>query len=180
MKAVDAANYIVYLMRDVCEDLSNMKINKLLYYAQGYYLQKYGDVMFDDPIEAWEHGPVVPDVYRRYKACGDAPVSECDESRAAIVPPEAADILFEVARQYGRYTASALRSMTHVIGGPWDQVYRNKARHLEITVPVIRQYFQNIAPLERLELTLSDEDFVGYRDSEDVLVLPREWNDEAV
>jgi uncharacterized phage-associated protein len=50
--------------------LSNLKLQKLLYYAQGHYLATAGQPLFDDRIQAWSHGPVVPTVYHEYKKFG--------------------------------------------------------------------------------------------------------------
>ena len=180
MDAKTVANYLLYIMGDAFDDLTNMKINKLLYFAQGHYLGKYGKPLFEDRIEAWEHGPVVPAVYSAYKEYGDRPIKGCDAGKAAGMPAEAEEVLYGVARQYGRFTASALRNMTHVIGSPWDQVYRADHNHTEIPLPVIRDYFSGLAELAPAEKQFRESDFVGYRDSDGVLVLPKEWADEAV
>lgn len=96
MKAIDAANYLVFLMSDVCDDLTNMKINKLLYYAQGYYLRKYGIPMFADSFEAWDHGPVVPSVYTKYKKYGDNSITSWDMELLREVPENTSDILLDI------------------------------------------------------------------------------------
>ena len=181
MKAVDGANYLVYLMSDICDDLTNMKLNKLLYFAQGHYLQEYGVPLFDERMEAWDHGPVFPSVYAEYRKYGDAPVMKSDVSAAKEVPEDAANALFEAAREYGKYTASALRNMTHAVGGPWDRAYQGGKLHTEIPVSSIRDYFtrKEAKKLTPLELNLTDEDYIGYTDENGVLVLPAEWNDEA-
>ena len=115
MDARTAANNLIYIMGDAFDDLTNMKVNKLLYFAQGHYLKKYGKPLFDDKIEAWDHGPVIPDVYSTYKGYGDRPIHDYNSNAIPKVTPEAEEILFGVAREYGKYTASALRNMTHVI-----------------------------------------------------------------
>lgn len=46
MEAKTIANYMLYIMSDAFDDLTNMKINKLLYFAQGHYLSKYGKALF--------------------------------------------------------------------------------------------------------------------------------------
>lgn len=180
MDAKAAANYLVYVMNDAFDDLTNMKINKLLYFAQGHYLKKYGEPMFQDRIEAWEHGPVVPDVYTAYKAYGDRPIKAYDEAAAGNVAPEAEEILYDVARTYGRYTASALRSMTHVVGSPWDQVYQGNHTRIEIPLDIIQNYFAQQQDLQPAEKQFKESDFVGYRDGDGVLVLPKEWDDGTV
>lgn len=50
--------------------LSNLKVQKLLYYAQGHYLGEHGVSLFDDPVQAWAHGPVVKSVYHDLKRFG--------------------------------------------------------------------------------------------------------------
>ena len=181
MKALSCANYLVYLMRDFCDDLTNMKLNKLLYYAQGHYLQRYGKPMFDDQAEAWEHGPVYPEVYARYKGYGDAPITKCDEEAAKALKRDAADVLFETAREYGRYSASVLRNMTHEAGGPWETSYRKGAKRTVIPLGAIRTHFtrDGAETLHPFEPVFTKDDFIGYRDENGILVLPADWDDEA-
>lgn len=180
MTAAAAANYLLYIMGDAFDDLTNMKINKLLYFAQGHYLKKYGVPLFDDPIEAWDHGPVVPEVYHAYKGYGDRPIQGYDGNMILAVTPEAEDILYQVARKYGRYTAGALRNMTHVVGSPWDRVYQGGHSHTEIPLAVIRDYFTEAEDLTPAVKHFQESDFVGYRDEDGVLVLPKDWDDGEV
>lgn len=118
MTATAAANYLLYIMGEAFDDLTNMKLNKLLYFAQGYYLKKYGRPLFDNAIEAWEHGPVVPEVYSAYKKYVDKPIKEYDSNMIAEITPETEDLIFDVARQYGQYTISTLQNMACVAGSP--------------------------------------------------------------
>ena len=180
MNAKVVANYLLYIMSEAFDDLTNMKINKLLYFAQGYYLKKYGTPLFDDQIEAWAHGPVIPEVYSVYKGYGDQPISNYDIDKIAEVTPEAEGILYSVARKYGRYTASALRNMTHVVGSPWAQVYQENCPHIEIPLTAIRNYFSELEDLNPAIKQFKEGDFAGYRDEDGILVLPKEWDDEEV
>lgn len=61
MKALDVAKYFLFLARnrEAGDTISNLKIQKMLYYAQGYSLALFNKPLFDDRIEAWKHGPVV-------------------------------------------------------------------------------------------------------------------------
>ena len=58
-----AALYLLSKQDSEEPDISNLKLLKLLYYAQGTFLALYGRPLFNESIEAWLHGPVVPDVY---------------------------------------------------------------------------------------------------------------------
>lgn len=180
MDAKMIANHMLYIMNDAFDDLTNMKINKLLYFAQGHYLSKYGEPLFDDGIEAWDHGPVVPAVYFAFKRYGDDPIKGYHVSAIPAVTEKMEDILYGVARKYGKYTASALRNMTHVVGSPWDQVYHAGKRHSEIPLPMIREYFSGLEELDPAAKSFKENDFIGYRDSGGVLVLPREWDDGEI
>lgn len=179
--AYEIANYLVYLTSDVFDDLSNMKINKLLYYAQGHCLKETGKPLFGDPIEAWAHGPIVNDVYQRYKSYGDSPISNYDKNLLDRVTEQEKDLLMKVARQYGVYTASALRCMTHYQKSPWDQVYDARLMHNEIPVSLIKDYFIKYEEaLRPIEISIELDDIIGYRDENGILVLPKDWNDEEV
>ncbi|MFD2419431.1 Panacea domain-containing protein [Amycolatopsis pigmentata] len=60
--------FVAWAEADDEATLSNLKLQKLLYYAQGHYLALTGRPLFDDEIQAWSHGPVVPAVYRQWNA----------------------------------------------------------------------------------------------------------------
>jgi hypothetical protein len=55
-------------------DVSNLKLQKLCYYAQGLCTAMRGAPLFADRIEAWDHGPVVPNLYHQYKQYGSQPI----------------------------------------------------------------------------------------------------------
>ena len=179
--ACEVANYLVYLTSTVCDDLSNMKLNKILYYAQGHYLQITGNVLFPDKIEAWDHGPIVDAVYQQYKTYGDSAILTWNDSILNKISENEQDFLIDIARTYSRYTASALRNMTHMPNSPWDKVYEFGKYHTEIPVSLIKEYFdKNIATIKPVEIDINCDSFIGYRDSNGVLVLPGDWNDEEI
>src|SRR5271163_1555007 len=57
------------------DPLTHLRLQKLLYYAQGWYLGIFGRALFTNRIEAWRHGPVVPDVYKELKKHGGATIA---------------------------------------------------------------------------------------------------------
>ena len=74
MSAQQVADYFL-ASADEEELVTNMKLQKLLYYAQGFHLAVHGEPLFHDPIVAWSHGPVVPEVYHRFKHNGSSGIS---------------------------------------------------------------------------------------------------------
>lgn len=99
------------------EHISNLKLQKLLYYAQGVSLALYDKALFNDEIVAWKHGPVVEIVYQEYKkyrACGIDEFDNCQEEYSA----DDEDILEQTYNIFGQYSAWKLREKTHG-ESPW-------------------------------------------------------------
>ena len=71
IKALHVAQYLLSLVnQDNGDTISNLKLQKLLYYVQGYYLAYFNKPLFNEKIEGWTLGPVVPVVYTEYKQYG--------------------------------------------------------------------------------------------------------------
>lgn len=102
------------------EKMTLLKLLKLLYYAEGCHLAIFeSHSLFDEEIVAWEHGPVVVEVYREY--CDnpyDLPLSEADRKDADRVGTEDRNLLEQVFQVFGQYSAWALRNKTHA-ETPW-------------------------------------------------------------
>lgn len=133
------ANYIIWRANrdeDLGENISNLKLQKLLYYAQGFHLAATGAPLFDADIEAWQHGPVVREVYRSYKECGANALPTPEGFDPYMIDSEARDIIEEAYSVYGQYSAWGLRNLTHE-EAPW----RETARDAVIAQEVIRWYF---------------------------------------
>lgn len=139
--ALDAANYLVTLDDLNTGDLSsNLKLQKLLYYAQGVHLALHGKPLFDEKIEAWDHGPVCPSVYAKFKKHGNGPIPPPIAFTPTSLPSSARDTLDEVYRVYGQFSAWRLREMTHA-EPPWKNTYREGIRNIEIPREAMRAYF---------------------------------------
>ena len=70
------ANYFLELARADDEELSPLKIQKLVYYANGWHLAIKGKPLISEQVEAWPYGPVVPSLYRAFRSYGDGPITE--------------------------------------------------------------------------------------------------------
>lgn len=102
-KAQDVAEYFIALARH-SEDTSvtNLKIQKLVYYAQAWYLANYGNSLFEEDFQAWVHGPVIPELYQQYKQFSYKPI-DIDVRLDQIEPkfkPEELEFLKEIAKVY--------------------------------------------------------------------------------
>ena len=114
ISAQEVAKYFLYLAEAKDdEEISNLKLQKLLYYAQGFNLAIFDKVLFQERIMRWAHGPVVPDIYHIYKRYGNAPIPYDEAVSIELFDTDAQELLQEVYSVYGQFSASALRNMTH-------------------------------------------------------------------
>ena len=142
-------NQAVNDLYEVYEGLTHLKLQKLLYYAQGISLAKYGNALFSDDIQAWEHGPVVKQVFDKFKDKGrdeikleDAP-SSVEVANKIELDVHARDVLNMAYDNFAIYTAWQLRNMTHEIGSPWYQTYVPD-KNRRIGTKLIREYFDKV------------------------------------
>ncbi len=117
-KALDIANKLLSHAANSGEGelMSNMKLQKMLYYQQGFHIAYFNTPLFDEDIEAWMYGPVVPCVYYHFKENGSRGLEPFAEE---IELSDVEETLFnEVCEVYGEYSASGLINMTHK-ESPW-------------------------------------------------------------
>ncbi len=145
--ALDTARYLVHLATPSEDEdtdcLCHLRLQKLLYYVQGWHLAATGAPLFPERIEAWQHGPVVRNLYPIFK-----------DFRLAIPPTEGAepddlseghkDFIRSIWGLYARFSATALRDMTHR-ESPWVDARAGLAptepSNEEITKESLRAYF---------------------------------------
>ncbi|MFR3484718.1 MAG: Panacea domain-containing protein [Clostridia bacterium] len=177
MKGIDVANFFIDLAINIDDDsVTNLKIQKLLYFSQGYALAKLGKPLFSDNIEAWEMGPVVPAVYSALKQNGRNPIPHTvGEFSEEVFSNDELDLLLGINEKYGQYTASKLVDMSHDTD-PWKDNYCPENRHANISNESIKDYFSRLPDLPQFQLP--DLETIGYIDEEGFTVLPKEWNDE--
>lgn len=128
------------------EELSNMKLQKLLYYAQGHHLGEGRGPLFAEGLEAWAHGPVVPAVYHAYKGFGSETIllGDADPFTWEDVDPATAEFLGRVWNTYGGYSAGRLRAMTHE-EMPWKRNFRDGNRGTPMPRRDLEDYFGRLA-----------------------------------
>lgn len=123
--ANDIADWFLAWAEAEDAELSNLKLQKLLYYAQAHHLGQTGTALFGDPIEAWAHGPVVPAIYRKFKRYGKNPIDPDKALPGSFSWDDYRDVedhLIAVWNTYGKYSAWALREKTHR-EMPWRETF---------------------------------------------------------
>ena len=139
ISAIQVAQYLLALAHSKGDQISNLKLQKLLYYLQGFSLVVNNKPLFPEPIEAWTHGPVVASVYHKYSKYGNnhIPAKEGDRD---ILDKDVQEFIDEVYSEYGRYSAWKLRQMTHM-EPPWKDAYRVDVSGVVITHKAMIDYF---------------------------------------
>lgn len=121
---------------DASDAISPMKLQKLLYYAQGFALAILGRPLFQEDFEAWQYGPVIPSVYHRYKELGNKAIPKVDLESFDHYTQEEKRLLNDVYTAFGQYSAWALSDMTHDTR-PWKETNPNGI----ISKQLMKDYF---------------------------------------
>ncbi|NIM15131.1 MAG: DUF4065 domain-containing protein [Candidatus Aminicenantes bacterium] len=138
IKSKQVAEYLLGLSEPEYGDIiSNLKLQKLVYYAQGFHLAIYDNPLFDEPIVKWEHGPVVESLYHEYKKYGPNAIPVPGFVDTSIFSDEQKELLNEVFEVYGQFSAWKLRCMSHE-EPPWKQAPLKGVIDLEL----MKKYFK--------------------------------------
>lgn len=137
-KALEVAKYIVAKCYNEGKPITNLKLQKILFYIQRAYL-KNGDGAFSDDIQAWMYGPVVSDVYYYYCSSGAMPIFNVDESAIKNITNEDQIKINEIVEKYQDYDVWRLVEMTHIVGGAWDKTFKAKGGYSTISTSDIKE-----------------------------------------
>lgn len=152
---IDVSRHIINYSNEKEYGVSNLKLQKLLYFVQAYFLLSKKEACFYEKIEAWDLGPVVPVAYREYKQFGSGNIPtityviEKDFENiwnSKVVPfydmvilPEDKILIDSVVDKFSEYSASDLVGLTHR-QRPWIDAYEQN-RNNEIPISAIEEYF---------------------------------------
>lgn len=154
---LDVCRHVINYSNEHDYGISNLKLQKVLYFIQAYFLinKKDHTPCFNEKIEAWDFGPVIPKAYHEYKqyGSGDIPTiesyilfdkndvwnSERVEFNDTTINDNDKKLIDRVVDKFSDYSATDLVSLTHR-QSPWIDVYVPYQNN-EITINAIRKYF---------------------------------------
>lgn len=116
------AKYIIAKCYSLSNPISNLKLQKMLYFTWVDYYKKTSSTLFYNEICAWQLGPVVPDVYYEYCSYGGRPI--CNDYYSSISGNDSV-ILDEIVKNYINVPASILVNKTHRPGSAWDIIFNH-------------------------------------------------------
>jgi uncharacterized phage-associated protein len=139
------ANAFVRLAREKGKRLTNMQVQKLVFFAQAYTLALLDRCLYERHIHAWQWGPVVPRLYKSLQSYGSGQVTEEIASDDSVEDAsEEYGVIKGVWDGYGKYTGSQLSEITHRDGSPWDKTWKREPFGV-ISVEEIKAYYKKLA-----------------------------------
>lgn len=141
------ANYFIYFTKsEKIKDLTTLKLIKLVYITYGWCLASLSRKIFDEPIEAWKHGPVIPSLYHEFKCFGNDSIDkyskdfEYSENEELLPKPfiikkdedlSVVRVIEAVWDRYKKHTGWNLRELTHEHNSPWSKAWINEEKILK-------------------------------------------------
>lgn len=144
--AAAVANTFLELAKRDGKRLTNMQLQKLVYIAHGWMLGIVGQPLVKNTVEAWQWGPVIPDLYYPLKKYGSGVVDEPLPAKQTL-DAEGVGALISAAvwAGYGQLSALQLSAITHKEGTPWSQTRREfPGRHAVIKNELIAEHYQQL------------------------------------
>ena len=136
--AMDFAKYIIDFCTNTGNAISDLKLQKVLYYLQLGFIANLHECAFYDDMEAWPYGPVVRSVYNAYSSYGSTKICLLYEE-ADVFSDTEKNIIHSILFNCIEKNAWDLVDMSHVKDGPWDRVYQNG------------KGYKNVIPLEYIK-----------------------------
>ncbi len=136
-RAQEVAKYVIGECTKAGKPVDNMKLQKMLYFLWIEYYRQTGKNLFNDEIQAWKYGPVIPAVYWRYRTFIADPICLTEPN---TVSQNDASILSPLVMRYNKRDVRSLVGETHA-KGPWKTIY-DDGKGMSGTIPydMIRDY----------------------------------------
>ncbi|WP_281300583.1 MULTISPECIES: type II toxin-antitoxin system antitoxin SocA domain-containing protein [unclassified Iodidimonas] len=144
--SISVTNYLLSLADEADATLTPMQVLKLVYIAHGWNLGLYGNPLINEEIQAWQYGPVIPELYAKIKKYRSNPVKKRlpDEVDGSLGDREK-NLIEQVFKIYGKKSGPALSRLTHQPGSPWALTYREGEFGKVISNDIIQDHYSRLA-----------------------------------
>lgn len=153
---------VAYYLISQCQDITHLSLQKALYYVQGFYFAFFERFLFEDDCEAWVHGPVYRDIYKRYSGYCYDPIDTIEEPDISYMPAEEKILLDSVVKHLCCYSGKTLESFTHV-ETPWISTRGNLPAEVStdkvIPKQIIGTYFSLVKDKYRMLTPANIKDY---------------------
>lgn len=138
---IDVCNYIISYCRKKGYEITNLRLQKILYFIQAFFLQEINTPCFENQMEAWDLGPVVPEAYHFFKEFGSKPLSEKKGSTSQDIELDDKNRINEVLDCLSKYSTYQLVNITHN-QKPWKKNHK-KYENNPIPIEDIRSIIEH-------------------------------------
>lgn len=139
------ANRFLELAKEEHRQLTPMQVLKLVYIAHGWMLGLNGRPLIEQPVEAWQYGPVVRDVYNGVRSYGRDPVRDAMWAPQQQLDYYEGDMVRQVYGLYKHMDGIALSNITHMPNTPWAETYRPGQFGRVIPNDLIAAHYQRLS-----------------------------------
>lgn len=128
--------------------VTQMKLQKMVYFAHGIHLALYDKPLIKESFQAWKYGPVVPALYQAYKFYGSNPITDTDliellyDIDKEQLDNDSQESINNTWDTLKDINASQLSNWTHNTGSPWETNYVNGSSDINIPNEEIKEYFK--------------------------------------
>lgn len=158
----DLANFTLDYAEECGLELTNLSLQKLLYFTHGWFYSIFEEPLVKNKFEAWQYGPVQRVIYDQFKICRDSPVRGLrakyidpltgqSEYRAPKIDPNHAFVIRCILDKYTKYSASELVRESHAEDSPWEYVWKQAEDTvypgMKIPDALILDHFQRLTPI---------------------------------
>ena len=142
MSVLTVADDILKTAKRKGQSFTPMQLVKLVYISYGWHWAMHNTKLFNDRIEAWKYGPVIPNLYRATKRFGRDKIPTNLVSNSPISNEDMKGFYESIVNNYGKYSGIALSNLTHRQGTPWQKVFQSNLLGIEIPDHLIREHYQ--------------------------------------
>lgn len=136
---IDIAEYVIQRCKTLNCSISNLKLQKILYFIQAEFLVKRNKQCFNENIEAWDFGTVVPKVYYKYRVFGSSNIITVEKPDCNLIKRKDRKLLNSVIDECSKYSSCYLLELI-LNQAPWKEAYRSKETKI-ISAERIKEYF---------------------------------------
>lgn len=137
------ANCFLSIAKAEGSSITNLRLQKLIYFAHGIYLATTGAPLVNEPFQAWTYGPVLPSLYALLRVFGNKPISyDIVYNGEDVERNSQAYVIIKMAWDRLKvYTTAQLVEVSHRMGSPWHNAIAKGGRFTEISNDDLRTYF---------------------------------------
>lgn len=137
------ANEIIRRAQSNGQQVTPLQVIKLVYYCHAWMLGLYGTPLSNQSVEAWQYGPVIPDVYSSLKQYGANPITHFIGIPLETYDARETNLVDQVWAIYGQFSGLQLSAMTHAVGTPWHQIWNQLGKNAIIPNALMQQYYSD-------------------------------------